>query len=155
DDGGEVFVHSSALPPNAVLRPGQRVEFGIAEGRRGAQALQVRILEQSPTVTTRSDQPSAQRNQPLPEWNQPLAKPPVPSSVALKRPTVARVVEAPTRRFEAIGDEPRLFNNAKSSSTSVETIRVSYTARVSASVDLGKTRTLSGNASVGFADIVK
>jgi CspA family cold shock protein len=51
DDGGEVFVHSSALPAGtASLRQGQRVEFGVAEGRRGAQALQVRILEPPPTV---------------------------------------------------------------------------------------------------------
>lgn len=52
DDGGEVFVHSSALPPGgAGLRPGQRVEFGVVEGRRGVQALQVRLLEPPPTVT--------------------------------------------------------------------------------------------------------
>ena len=39
DDGGEVFVHSSALPSGTTaLRQGQRVEFGVAEGRRGAQA---------------------------------------------------------------------------------------------------------------------
>jgi CspA family cold shock protein len=54
DDGGEVFVHSSALPsgPSGTvsLRPGQRVEFGVAEGRKGAQALQVRLLEPPPTV---------------------------------------------------------------------------------------------------------
>jgi cold shock protein len=51
DDGGEVFVHSSALPAGTTaLRQGQRVEFGVAEGRRGTQALQVRILEPPPTV---------------------------------------------------------------------------------------------------------
>ena len=51
DDGGEVFVHSTALPAgSAALRPGQRVEFGVAEGRRGVQALQVRLLEPPPTV---------------------------------------------------------------------------------------------------------
>ena len=54
DDGGEVFVHLSALPAGTVLRSGQRVEFGIAEGRRGAQALQVRLLEPPPTVTTKA-----------------------------------------------------------------------------------------------------
>ena len=55
DDGGEVFVHSSALQPGATgLRAGQRVEFGIAEGRKGAQALQVRLLEPPPTVTRSS-----------------------------------------------------------------------------------------------------
>ena len=51
DDGGEVFVHSSALPAGVeALKPGARVEFGVAEGRRGAQALQVRLLEPPPTV---------------------------------------------------------------------------------------------------------
>jgi CspA family cold shock protein len=51
DDGGEVLVHSTALPAgSAALRPGQRVEFGVAEGRRGVQALQVRLLEPPPTV---------------------------------------------------------------------------------------------------------
>jgi cold shock protein len=51
DDGGEVFVHSSALPAGTTaLGKGQRVEFGIVEGRKGAQALQVRLLEAPPTV---------------------------------------------------------------------------------------------------------
>ncbi len=55
DDGGEVFVHSSALQAStAGLRAGQRVEFGIAEGRKGAQALQVRLLEPPPTVARAS-----------------------------------------------------------------------------------------------------
>jgi CspA family cold shock protein len=51
DDGGEVFVHSTALASSgSTLRAGQRVEFGVAEGRRGTQALQVRVLEPPPTV---------------------------------------------------------------------------------------------------------
>ena len=55
DDGGEVFVHSSALQSGVTgLRPGQRVEFGIVEGRKGAQALQVRLLEPPPTVSRAS-----------------------------------------------------------------------------------------------------
>jgi cold shock protein len=53
DDGGEVFVHSSALPSGTTaLAKGQRVEFGIVEGRKGAQALQVRLLEAPPAVAT-------------------------------------------------------------------------------------------------------
>jgi CspA family cold shock protein len=52
DDGGvEVYVHASALPAGTTaLRQGQRVEFDIAEGRRGTQALKVRILEPPPTI---------------------------------------------------------------------------------------------------------
>jgi CspA family cold shock protein len=62
DDGGEVFVHSSALPAGTtVLRQGQRVEFGIVEGRKGAQALQVRLLEAPPTVAVA---PKAPRKNP-------------------------------------------------------------------------------------------
>jgi CspA family cold shock protein len=52
DDGGEVFVHSSALPSGVTaLKSGQRVEFGVIEGRRGQQAMQVHVLDAPPTVT--------------------------------------------------------------------------------------------------------
>jgi CspA family cold shock protein len=51
DDGGDVFVHGSALPAEVpALRPGTRVEFGVVEGRRGEQALSVRILDPVPSV---------------------------------------------------------------------------------------------------------
>jgi CspA family cold shock protein len=52
DDNGEVvFVHASALPEGvASLRPGQRVEFGIVDGKRGPQALSLRILDPLPSV---------------------------------------------------------------------------------------------------------
>ena len=48
DDGGDVYVHSSSLPTGLSLRPGSRVEFGVAEGRRGEQALSVRVLDIPP-----------------------------------------------------------------------------------------------------------
>jgi cold shock protein len=55
DDGGEVFVHSTALDPaGTALKAGQRVEFGVAEGRRGTQALQVKVLEPPPSVAKAS-----------------------------------------------------------------------------------------------------
>lgn len=51
EDGGDVFVHSSALPAGvATLKPGTRVEFGIVDGRRGEQALSVIILDPLPSV---------------------------------------------------------------------------------------------------------
>src|SRR6478672_8696128 len=38
DDGGDVFVHKAALPSGVdELKAGQRVEFGVADGRKGAQ----------------------------------------------------------------------------------------------------------------------
>ena len=50
-EGGDVFVPSSALPAGVTsLRNGARVEFGIVEGRRGAQALSLRLLDPAPSV---------------------------------------------------------------------------------------------------------
>jgi CspA family cold shock protein len=64
DDGGEVFVHSSALPKGVeALKPGQRVEFGVAEGRRGQQALSVRVLEQPPSLA-KAARPKGKRKKP-------------------------------------------------------------------------------------------
>ncbi len=52
DDGGDVFVHSSALPAGVpALKPGSRVEFGIVDGRRGEQALTVTLLDPVPSVS--------------------------------------------------------------------------------------------------------
>jgi len=46
DDGQEVFLHASALPSGVTtVRAGTRLEFGIADGRKGAQALSVRVLD--------------------------------------------------------------------------------------------------------------
>ena len=52
DEGGDVFVRSSALPDGVpTLKPGTRVEFGIAQGRKGDQALQVRVLDAPASVS--------------------------------------------------------------------------------------------------------
>lgn len=53
DDGGaDVYVHVSALPADAgAPARGAKVEFDLAEGRRGAQALHVRLLEPAPSVS--------------------------------------------------------------------------------------------------------
>ena len=51
DEGGDVFLHANALPEGVTtLKGGTRVEFGIVEGRRGAQALSVRLLDPAPSV---------------------------------------------------------------------------------------------------------
>ena len=51
DEGGDVYVRSDALPGGTALKPGTRVEFGIVQGRRGDQALQVRLLEPAASVS--------------------------------------------------------------------------------------------------------
>ena len=51
ESGEDVYVRSSALPEGVeALKPGQRVEFGMAAGRRGPQALTVTVLEPAPSV---------------------------------------------------------------------------------------------------------
>jgi CspA family cold shock protein len=46
DEGGDVYVRSDALPAGVTtLKPGTRVEFGLVQGRKGDQALQVRLLD--------------------------------------------------------------------------------------------------------------
>jgi CspA family cold shock protein len=53
DDGGDVFVPSSSLPEGVEeLKAGTRLEFGVAAGKRGEQALSVRILDAPPTLAT-------------------------------------------------------------------------------------------------------
>ena len=46
EDGQDVFLHASALPDDTTVRKGTRVEFGVADGRRGPSALSVRVLDQ-------------------------------------------------------------------------------------------------------------
>jgi cold shock protein len=59
DDGGDVYVHSSALPKGSDgLKPGTRVEFGVAEGRRGEQALSVRVIDPLPSLAAAARRPA-------------------------------------------------------------------------------------------------
>ena len=62
-DGPDVYVHADALPEGTkTIKPGTRVEFGIAQGRRGDQALQVRVLDAPPSVSR--GQAQARRKKP-------------------------------------------------------------------------------------------
>ena len=59
DDGGEVFLHVSALPAGTTaIKPGSRIEFGVADGKKGPQALSVRILEVPPSLAKMSRKPA-------------------------------------------------------------------------------------------------
>lgn len=58
DGGGDVYVHASALPAGTDLKPGIRVEFGVAEGRRGEQAMGVRLLDPLPSLAASQRRPA-------------------------------------------------------------------------------------------------
>ena len=108
---------------------------------------------------TRSDAPVSPLRISPPSANQiqtkPFTTPARGRPVVLKRPTISRISEATFRREEPLGDEVIAFNNAESSSTAVETIRLSRTARISMSVDLTKAKSISGSAGVTFLELAK
>ena len=59
EDGGEVFVHRDALPDGVTeLKPGARVEFGVVQGRKGSQALSVRLLDPVPSIVRATRKPA-------------------------------------------------------------------------------------------------
>ena len=53
DEGGDdVYVRASALPAGVTsLKRGQKVEFGVVDGKKGEQALSVRLLEAPPSLS--------------------------------------------------------------------------------------------------------
>lgn len=59
-DGGEdVYVRASALPSGIeALKTGQRVDFDMAQGRRGPQALRVQLLDPPPSVVEARRRPA-------------------------------------------------------------------------------------------------
>ncbi|GAB06429.1 CspA family cold shock protein [Gordonia amarae] len=62
ESGEDVYVRAGALPEGVeALKPGQKVEFGMAAGRRGPQALNVTVLDPAPSVTRNTRE--AARNQ--------------------------------------------------------------------------------------------
>ncbi|MFW6774382.1 cold-shock protein [Nocardioides sp. CPCC 205120] len=61
DTGQDVHVRADALPAGTTtLKAGTRVEFGIAQGRRGDQALQVRLLD-APSSVVRNQSRAARK----------------------------------------------------------------------------------------------
>ena len=51
DDGSDVFVRSDSLPAGVgALKSGSRVEFGLVQGLKGDQAIQLSVLEPTPSV---------------------------------------------------------------------------------------------------------
>jgi cold shock protein len=61
DEGGDVYVRSTALAPGVTaLKTGQKVEFGVVEGRKGEQALAVHVLEAPPSLSKAHRKPPEQ-----------------------------------------------------------------------------------------------
>ena len=51
EEGEDVYLASDALPAGvSTVKPGTKLEFGVAEGRKGPQALSVRIIDEPASV---------------------------------------------------------------------------------------------------------
>jgi cold shock protein len=59
DDGQDVFLHATALPAGTTsIKQNTRVEFGVADGRKGLQALAVRVLDAPVSLSKRNRKPA-------------------------------------------------------------------------------------------------
>lgn len=59
DEGAQVFLHVSALPGGTLtVRKGARVEFSMIDGKKGPQAMSVRLLEPVQTLSQRKRMPT-------------------------------------------------------------------------------------------------
>ena len=59
DEGEDVYVRSDALPGGVTeLKAGTRVEYGVVSGRKGNQAIQVRVLDPVPSVVRNVRKPA-------------------------------------------------------------------------------------------------
>jgi CspA family cold shock protein len=52
DDGDQVFLHASSLPDGVTtVKAGTKLEYGVVQGKKGSQALTVRIVEAPASLT--------------------------------------------------------------------------------------------------------
>jgi CspA family cold shock protein len=59
DEGAQVFLHASALPDGVTtVRKNARVEFSVADGRKGPQVLSLRFLDAPVSLAKLSRKPA-------------------------------------------------------------------------------------------------
>jgi len=55
DEGEDVYLAATSLPEGVTtVKPGTKLEFGVADGRRGPQALSVRIIDAPPSLAAQA-----------------------------------------------------------------------------------------------------
>ena len=55
EEGEDVYLAASSLPAGvSTVKPGTKLEFGVADGRRGPQALSVVIIDAPPSLVENS-----------------------------------------------------------------------------------------------------
>jgi cold shock protein len=107
DEGGDVFLPKGALPAGtAELKGGQRVEFGVVDSRKGAQAMGVKLIDAPPTLAELRRRPADQLHSMIEDMIKVLEVQVQPGLSRGRYPdkktaqTIAQVVHAVAREFE-------------------------------------------------------
>jgi cold shock protein len=107
DEGGDVFLPKAALPSGtAELKGGQRIEFGVVDSRKGAQAMGVKLIDAPPSLAELRRRPADQLHSMIEDMIKVLEQQVQPQLSRGRYPdkktsqTVAQVVHAVAREFE-------------------------------------------------------
>jgi len=107
DEGGDVFLPKGALPAGVTeLKTGQRVEFGVVDSRKGAQAMGVKLIDAPPSLAELRRRPADQLHSMIEDMIKVLEQQVQPSLSRGRYPdkktaqTIAQVVHAVAREFE-------------------------------------------------------
>lgn len=107
DEGGDVFLPKGALPAGvAELKTGQRIEFGVADSRRGVQAMGVKLIDAPPSLAELRRRPADQLHSMIEDMIKVLEQQVQPGLSRGRYPdkktaqTIAQVVHAVAREFE-------------------------------------------------------
>jgi len=107
DEGGDVFLPKAALPSGtAELKGGQRIEFGVVDSRKGAQAMGVKLIDAPPSLAELRRRPADQLHSMIEDMIKVLEQQVQPQLSRGRYPdkktsqTIAQVVHAVAREFE-------------------------------------------------------
>jgi CspA family cold shock protein len=107
DEGGDVFLPKGALPADvAELKSGQRVEFGVVDSRKGAQAMGVKLIDAPPSLAELRRRPADQLHSMIEDMIKVLEQQVQPGLSRGRYPDkktsqkIAQVVHAVAREFE-------------------------------------------------------
>jgi CspA family cold shock protein len=107
DEGGDVFLPKSALPAGVTeLKTGQRVEFGVVDSRKGAQAMGVQLIDAPPSLAELRRRPAEELHSMIEDMIKVLEQTVQPGLSRGRYPDkktaqkIAQVVHAVAKEFE-------------------------------------------------------
>jgi cold shock protein len=107
DEGGDVFLPKGSLPAGvAELKTGQRIEFGVVDSRKGAQAMGVKLIDAPPSLAELRRRPADELHSMIEDMIKVLEQQVQPGLSRGRYPdkktaqTIAQVVHAVAREFE-------------------------------------------------------